>query len=36
MKIGIPMVIKVKEPRPSEFPLSHEGQVLFTYIHPAA
>lgn len=36
MKIGIPMVIKAKEPRPPEFLLLHEGQVLFTYIHPAA
>ncbi len=28
-----PMVIKVKEPQPSEFPLLWEGQVLFTYLH---
>jgi alanine dehydrogenase len=27
------MVIKVKEPQPSEFPLLWEGQVLFTYLH---
>ena len=28
-----PMVVKVKEPQASEFPLMHEGQVLFTYLH---
>jgi alanine dehydrogenase len=28
-----PMVIKVKEPQPAEFPLLREGQVLFTYLH---
>jgi alanine dehydrogenase len=28
-----PMVIKVKEPQPIEFPLLHEGQILFTYLH---
>ena len=28
-----PMVVKVKEPQASEFPLLHEGQVLFTYLH---
>ena len=28
-----PMVIKVKEPQPSEYPLLWEGQVLFTYLH---
>lgn len=27
------MVIKVKEPQESEFPLLHEGQVLFCYFH---
>jgi len=27
------MVIKVKEPQASEFPLMHEGQILFTYLH---
>jgi alanine dehydrogenase len=27
------MVIKVKEPQPSEYPLLKEGQVLFTYLH---
>ena len=28
-----PMVIKVKEPQASEFPLLQEGQLLFTYLH---
>jgi alanine dehydrogenase len=28
-----PMVVKVKEPQASEFPLMHEGQILFTYLH---
>jgi alanine dehydrogenase len=27
------MVVKVKEPLPQEYPLLHEGQVLFTYLH---
>lgn len=27
------MVVKVKEPQPSEYPLMTEGQVLFTYLH---
>lgn len=27
------MILKVKEPQPSEFPLMHEGQVLFCYLH---
>jgi alanine dehydrogenase len=27
------MVIKVKEPQESEFPLMHEGQILFCYFH---
>ncbi len=27
------MIVKVKEPQPSEFPLLREGQVLFTYLH---
>ncbi|MCH5374458.1 MAG: alanine dehydrogenase, partial [Planctomycetes bacterium] len=30
------MVLKVKEPQPSEFALIREGQVLFTYFHFAA
>jgi alanine dehydrogenase len=27
------MIIKVKEPQASEFPLLKEGQILFTYLH---
>jgi alanine dehydrogenase len=27
------LIIKVKEPQDSEFPLMHEGQVLFCYLH---
>ena len=27
------MIVKVKEPQPSEYPLLREGQVLFTYLH---
>lgn len=27
------MVIKVKEPQPSEYPLLREGQILFCYLH---
>jgi len=30
------MVIKVKEPQPSEYKLMKEGQILFTYLHLAA
>ena len=30
------MVIKVKEPQAAEFPLLHEGQILFCYLHLAA
>ena len=30
------MVIKVKEPLPSEYPLLQPGKVLFTYLHLAA
>jgi alanine dehydrogenase len=30
------MIIKVKEPQPSEYPLLREGQILFTYLHLAA
>lgn len=30
------MIIKVKEPQPSEIPLLREGQVLFGYLHLAA
>lgn len=28
-----PMVVKVKEPQASEYPLLWEGQILFTYLH---
>ncbi|WP_173984745.1 alanine dehydrogenase [Magnetospirillum sp. SS-4] len=27
------LVVKVKEPQPSEFPLLRDGQILFTYLH---
>ncbi|MEE8276400.1 MAG: alanine dehydrogenase [Alphaproteobacteria bacterium] len=30
------IVVKVKEPQPSEFPFLRDGQVLFTYLHLAA
>ena len=30
------LVIKVKEPQPSEWPLLRPGQILFTYFHFAA
>jgi len=30
------MIVKVKEPLPSEFDLFHEEQILFTYLHLAA
>ncbi len=30
------LVIKVKEPMPSEYPLLRKGQLLFTYLHLAA
>jgi len=30
------MIIKVKEPQPSEYELFHEGQILYTYLHLAA
>ena len=30
------MVVKVKEPQPSEYPLIRQGQILFTYFHFAA
>jgi alanine dehydrogenase len=30
------MIVKVKEPQPSEIALLHQGQVLFTYLHLAA
>ncbi|MEN9359227.1 MAG: hypothetical protein RL095_762 [Verrucomicrobiota bacterium] len=30
------MIIKVKEPQPSEIPLMRRGQILYTYLHLAA
>ena len=30
------MIVKVKEPLPSEFPLPRKAQILFTYLHLAA
>src|SRR5262245_40452312 len=30
------LIIKVKEPQPSEYPLLRPGQMLFTYLHLAA
>lgn len=30
------LVVKVKEPLPSEYPLIKQGQILFTYLHLAA
>ena len=30
------MIMKVKEPQPSEYPLMRAGQILFTYLHLAA
>ncbi len=30
------MIVKVKEPQPSEYALLKEGQILFTYLHLAA
>jgi len=30
------MIMKVKEPLPSEYPLMRSGQILFTYLHLAA
>ena len=30
------MIVKVKEPQPSEYPLLRRGQILFTYLHLAA
>jgi len=30
------LIVKVKEPIPSEYPLMREGQLLFTYLHLAA
>ena len=33
---GCEMMVKVKEPLPEEFPLFHEGLILYTYLHLAA
>jgi alanine dehydrogenase len=33
---GAEMIVKVKEPQPSEYPLLRAGQILFTYLHLAA
>lgn len=33
---GVDMMIKVKEPLPEEYPLFHEGLILYTYLHIAA
>lgn len=30
------MIVKVKEPQPSEYDLFHKGQILYTYLHLAA
>ena len=30
------MMVKVKEPLPCEYPLFHEGLILYTYLHLAA
>src|SRR6202048_1861029 len=30
------LIVKVKEPLPSEYPLLRKGQILFTYLHLAA
>ncbi len=30
------LIVKVKEPQPSEYPLLKEGQILFSYLHLAA
>ena len=32
----VDMMIKVKEPLPAEYPLFHEGLILYTYLHLAA
>ncbi len=32
----VDMMIKVKEPLPEEYPLFHEGLILYTYLHLAA
>jgi len=32
----VEMMVKVKEPLPAEYPLFHEGLILYTYLHLAA
>ena len=32
----VDMMVKVKEPLPSEYELFHEGQIIYTYLHLAA
>ena len=34
--VGADLVVKVKEPQPSEYQFLHAGQMLFTYLHLAA
>lgn len=33
---GVGMMVKVKEPLPEEYPLFHDGLILYTYLHLAA
>lgn len=33
---SVEMMVKVKEPLPEEYPLFHEGLILYTYLHLAA
>lgn len=33
---GVEMMVKVKEPLPEEYPLFHDGLILYTYLHLAA
>ncbi len=33
---SVQMMVKVKEPMPSEYPLFHEGLIIYTYFHLAA
>ena len=32
----VDMMVKVKEPLPEEYPLFHEGLIIYTYLHLAA
>jgi alanine dehydrogenase len=32
----VDMMVKVKEPLPCEYPLFHDGLILYTYLHLAA